>query len=321
MFHIGKRFKFMAGSDAAVAAGFLMIISLTLTSTLCLADTIDAAPYLRTTSGARSLGMGGAFTAVADDATSGIWNPAGLAKVKTLSITAFTSKLSADRKHNFIAVGLNPGPGSLGITLINIGVDNISGYNDAGKATGNFDYSANAVGLAYGLGVGAEKKVNIGAGLKILNDRFGLAETESKVGFGGLDAGIIIDDVLEVLSLGAAVKNLGGKISEATVPILIDVGVAAKLLNKNQAIFAFDLEKELGGLNENTFAVKIGAEYWIAKVVALRAGGQKTKFMRSLFTGFGVRVSGLQLDYAFNLGDDTVFDGKSTHYASLTYTY
>ena len=38
---------------------------------------VDAAPYLRVGVGARSLGMGNAFIAIADDATSGILNPAG----------------------------------------------------------------------------------------------------------------------------------------------------------------------------------------------------------------------------------------------------
>lgn len=37
--------------------------------------------------GARAQGMGGAFTAVADDGTAAYWNPAGLAQVKAISIT------------------------------------------------------------------------------------------------------------------------------------------------------------------------------------------------------------------------------------------
>jgi hypothetical protein len=36
------------------------------------------APYLRVGAGARALGMGSAFTGVANDATAAYWNPAGL---------------------------------------------------------------------------------------------------------------------------------------------------------------------------------------------------------------------------------------------------
>lgn len=37
--------------------------------------------------GARGLGMGGAFTAIADDASAAYWNPAGLASVKDLTLS------------------------------------------------------------------------------------------------------------------------------------------------------------------------------------------------------------------------------------------
>jgi hypothetical protein len=39
------------------------------------------ATFLRMGQGARSEGMGGAFTAVADDAYATYWNPAGLAQI------------------------------------------------------------------------------------------------------------------------------------------------------------------------------------------------------------------------------------------------
>ena len=42
--------------------------------------------------GARALGMGNAFTAVADDATAGFWNPAGLIQwqgVKLFGVNKF----------------------------------------------------------------------------------------------------------------------------------------------------------------------------------------------------------------------------------------
>ena len=38
--------------------------------------------FLKLGGGARALGMGGAFVTIADDATAGYWNPAGLALLK-----------------------------------------------------------------------------------------------------------------------------------------------------------------------------------------------------------------------------------------------
>ena len=45
--------------------------------------------------GARALGMGNAFTAVADDATAGFWNPAGLIQwqgVKLFGVNKFYNR-------------------------------------------------------------------------------------------------------------------------------------------------------------------------------------------------------------------------------------
>jgi hypothetical protein len=43
----------------------------------------SGADFLKIDSGARSQGMGGAFTAVADDVNALTWNPAGIAFLKT----------------------------------------------------------------------------------------------------------------------------------------------------------------------------------------------------------------------------------------------
>ena len=50
---------------------------------------VDAMPHLRLGAGARSIGLGGAFTAIADDATATVWNPAGLGSAPDLSLQFF----------------------------------------------------------------------------------------------------------------------------------------------------------------------------------------------------------------------------------------
>ena len=44
-------------------------------------DAGDAAAFLKTGQSVRALGMGKAFTAIADDASASYWNPAGLAQL------------------------------------------------------------------------------------------------------------------------------------------------------------------------------------------------------------------------------------------------
>jgi len=291
-------------------------------SAICFGDVIDAAPYLRMGAGARSIGMGGAFTAVADDATSVVLNPAGLPNVTDLSLTLYTSKMSYDRKHNFIGFAKKlDKAGTLGLAWINAGVSDIPFYDadgneDAGK---RFNFSQNAIVASYGY---ATEDVSFGGGLKILLDSFDLEGSEGSTGFGGIDLGVLAHSFEKTVSYGLAIKNLGGKVGEGKVPMMIDVGVAFKFLQKNEATLAFDIEHQLLDIPESTTSVRLGAEYWLGEVLAFRAGGQHSGNRRSLFAGFGVKVAGLEVDYAFKPTDDAAnkLSGNS-HFVSLSYAY
>lgn len=284
---------------------------------------IDAAPYLRMGVGARPLGLGWAFTPLADDATSSVWNPAGLPGARDLSFTLYTARLSLDRKHSFVGIVKSVGErGAIGFAWINAGVGNIKGWDAAGNPTeGTFSYNSNAIALSYGH---AAEKVSFGAGLKILTDKF-TAEgyDDLKMGFGGLDIGVIYKAFDGTVSCGAALRNLLGKLGdEGSIPVVVDLGAAFHLMQGNKATLAFGISKEFVSIAESTTAVKLGVEYWMGKALAIRAGGSHTGDRRTLYAGFSVRVAGLQFDYAYSPEDETATRiGGSTHFMSLSYTY
>jgi len=285
---------------------------------------VNAAPYLREGVGARSLGMGHAFIAIADDATSGIWNPAGLPKIDDLSFTLYTAKLSLDRKHNFLGIAkkLND-TSSIGFAWINAGVADIPERTADDEFIGRFPSSENAFSISYGR---ALEKINLGVGIKILTNQFDTKSeeyNERSIGFGGIDLGVLGTVYSDNLSYGVALRNLGGKIADGTVPMVFDAGIALSLEKKiHSATLAFSLEKEFVDLSESTTTSQLGVEYWFSKVIALRGGIQQSYDRRSLFAGFGVRIAGLQLDYALRPTDDTANQlGESSHYVSLSYTY
>ncbi len=56
-------------------------------------------------SGARALGMGGAFIAVADDATAASWNPGGLIQLVTPEVSAVGAYFDRTEDNTF---GTNP---------------------------------------------------------------------------------------------------------------------------------------------------------------------------------------------------------------------
>lgn len=67
----------------------------------------DAAHFLRSGIGAHALGMGGAFVAVADDATVGYWNPAGLCQTASVRLNGtYESRYNALLEFQYLGAAL-----------------------------------------------------------------------------------------------------------------------------------------------------------------------------------------------------------------------
>ena len=63
----------------------------------------ETASFLNVGVGARGLGMGGAYTALADDANALYWNPAGLSKLEKREFTASHAELFENTWLDFLA--------------------------------------------------------------------------------------------------------------------------------------------------------------------------------------------------------------------------
>ena len=285
---------------------------------------VNAAPHLNIGAGARSLGMGGAFTAIADDATSTVWNPAGLSVAEDLTFTLATERLDFDRKHNFMAAVKKLGAKSaLGFSVISFGVGGIEERltKDDISAKSTFDYSMNAFSLSYGQSLG---RINLGTSLQLLTDQFSV-DTDKRVnGFGGVNIGLLGHLYADTVSYGVVLKNLFGSISESSLPVVLDLGVAFSLLERNVVTFAVDLEREFVGIEESTTSACVGVEYLVGNTFSIRGGTKATSDRMSLYGGFGVNVAGLQVDYAIKLADNSehkLNDSGNTHLMSLSYRY
>ncbi len=293
---------------------------------------VDAMPHLRLGAGARSIGMGGAFTAIADDATATVWNPAGLGSAADLSLNFSTQQLDLDRSHNFIALTKALGSaGSIGLAVTNAGVSGIQQYDANERYGGTFNYSANAYSLSYGIGFG-----NFGIGLtgRMLADNFGAEGVESQSGFGGVDIGLmghalhidVGEENVPTFHYGLAAKYLGAALGDDTVPMVISVGAAYNLYMGNVVTFAADIEQEMVNLDESAVSLRLGAEYTIvtykSTALAIRGGVRASRDTQNLFGGFGVNIGGLQIDYAIQDGMASEINGVgSTHFASLSYRF
>jgi len=106
--------------------------------------------------GARPLGMGSAFTAIADTADSPYWNPAGLSQIRQHEITTMQTKLSTDADHYYISYVQPFLGGAIGVSWVQVGMGDIyetgtttDEYNEV-IPLGVFSYFSNAYMVAYG---------------------------------------------------------------------------------------------------------------------------------------------------------------------------
>lgn len=91
-----------------------------------------AGEFMADGGGARALGMGSAFVAVADDASATFWNPAGLLSVESRQVLAMHSERFGDLVDRDFASYVHPltprngERAALGFTIIRLGVDDIA---------------------------------------------------------------------------------------------------------------------------------------------------------------------------------------------------
>ena len=128
--------------------------------------------------GARSLGVGNAFTAISDDATADYWNAAGLTQLTRGEAQAqHAEQFGGTVNHDILTLGIPTTYGAFGIGLTSVGVDGIAITNLEDPArpltpgnrpivsgtTGTSDYT-----LALGFARQVLQKLSVGGSLKFI---------------------------------------------------------------------------------------------------------------------------------------------------------
>ena len=111
-----------------------------------------AAQFLQIGAGARALGMGEAYTAVAEGPDAVYWNPAGLSRMKRPEAAYARTELPAGLHHDFFAVGvpseLLSGTFALGVTRLS--QDSLALVNASNQVQGSFSPHSEVYALGYG---------------------------------------------------------------------------------------------------------------------------------------------------------------------------
>lgn len=281
-----------------IALGLAVAVVTLALGSSALAGTHSGA-FLRMGVGGRALAMGGNYVAIANDATAGYWNPAGLAQIENVSIELmYSHDLSFDRSLNYGGIAKTFDFGSLGFSYIGGGMDDLQGYSENNEPQGAFNTREHAFILSY-----ATRPLSfirdcapcyLGISFKGIMQDMGDADG-SQFGLGA-DVGAMFSPI-EMLTFGVAVQDIGTKILDPndSVPFNVRLGVAARALGDALTVTAgAEKARHIGDPS-----LQLGAEYWTEfsenKYAGLRVGLDEGAFA----AGVGLKISGIGLNYAY----------------------
>lgn len=299
------------------AAGMLLLPGL-----LCAQSKVGttASPFLNIAVGARALGMGGAFTAMADDATALYWNPAGIAGLEKTTAGFVHTDWLADLKFDVVSVVLPlRDAGALGgqATFLSMPEQEITTTDRTGQDGTGIYFSAGSMALGLTYGRSFTDRFKLGVTGKYVREWI-WHESASTI---ALDIGSLYRTSFHNMRIGVAITNFGGEmsmtgrdlihfhdidetregnnsrvLSEWTtdkwpLPLMLRFGLALELIDDedNRLTGALDALHP----NDNRESINLGAEYAYREQFFARAG-YKSLFLpyseEGLTVGLGVKV-------------------------------
>jgi len=283
-----------------------------------------AGEFMSTGVGARALAMGGAFAAVADDASTIYWNPAGMADTKGAEVSSVKriSQSGVDSSYTYLSLDYNSGEntGAFGASFLSQSFGGIMITDTQGNQVGGLTSAGdNVVYLSYAKKLAGW--VSGGLSLKVL---FGNYPTGSgSTGYNGFgeDLGILIDmghlsGSLNGLKFAINAQDLyttmnwgsGGGFSGGMERVEPNIKLGLAYLPFSDVMKALDSRVTLAADYDSEYsgAYHLGAEYLWNGMIALRAGVQnyisytlELQQEAGWSLGGGIKWYFLEIDYAF----------------------
>lgn len=276
--------------------------------------------FLKLGVGARAMGMGSAYVALADDPTATYWNPAGLAAVRSTQVTAMHNEWLQDFRQEYAAVGAPLGKGTLGFSLAGFySSEQLEGRDETGVFTHNFGFNDLSIAAAYGRPLAP----GLDAGLAVRYLREMIDDQDAKALAADVGARYRVGS--SGFSLGAVAQNIGGKpkfdqgsstvpMTPIDLPLTLRAGAAlTRPLASLHSVGTLSTEIHKSRAEDARF--NLGGELVYKERLALRAGGKFGYDAEKISFGIGLTQSKLRFDYALvPLSSDL----GTTHFFSLT---
>ncbi len=278
--------------------------------------------FLKIGVGARAVGLGEAFVAVANDPSTIVWNPAGLASLLRQEVQFSHTEWPGDISHDFFVCVLPSRKlgGSLAVQLgmLSTRLDETDEFHPFGTGR-EFSYSDFVGGLAYGRRW--TDKLLIGAGVKYVREDLG-----SQVG-GPVSSAFLVDlgsiyylgygsvrIATSLSNFGAEMTPSGSYVSPYTgekrnydgfdPPMQFRYGLAFEAIENAQQ--RLTVATEITQPADNSQRIKAGLEWTWMRRVSLRGGYNFNADVMRLSGGFGavvpMKLTQASVDYAYTDG-------------------
>lgn len=237
-------------------------------------ESANTASFLKIGAGAKATALGGAFVAVADDASAGYWNPAGLAQLKGPIISLADRIPEMDTNYANMAIA---SPiwhfGVIGLNAIYYGVGDVATYDDNGASTGTLTDREAAVILSYAYNL---NQLLLGINMKYVYQEMN-ADDVGSYNYDGIGADMaVLFKVYEHLTVGANFHskfkmtgdNDSGVVNES--PINIQAGAHYKASISRDSLLNFMID--LNQTKAYPLMLHFGTELILYDTLALRVG-------------------------------------------------
>lgn len=293
----------------------IILISLTASISAQTAGT-SGLSFLKLGFGARNIAMSDFGAAGINDITALHYNPALLGGLNSAQIAVTHNQLIQDVGSEMLAAGFSIFGLSFAVGVNTTTVPSIEIRTQPGEAEGTF--SAHFFSASLSTAYNVNENISAGATVKYIYESM-FSDDATGLAF---DLGVSYKGLLENLTLGASLRNLGSmnqlRNTETELPTDLRIGLA----------YAYPLQSikseinAVAGFQKYTSAsdshIHFGAEFLYDGFLAVRSGYMSGYDSKSLSAGLGVIWGKLNFDYAYvpykySLGN--------SHIISMSYTF
>jgi hypothetical protein len=249
---------------------------------------ISAFQFLKMGVGARGVGMGESFVAVANDASALYWNPAGMVQFSENQAMAAHTAYVVDISHEFFGVVYHLSESdAIGASFTALHMEDMEITTEAQPfGTGRF-FSFGDVALSFSYSRKMTEQFSFGATIRYAQETLDVLTMRSFMidlgtfywtGLGSSRFAVVIANFGGDVSPDGSVTNFNGKeintFQSFSLPTVFKLGFAIDPIASERHLLTASIQ--LNHLNDNSENLRLGLEYGWNSVFFLRAGVKRT---------------------------------------------